>query len=304
MFDLSEEVVRQVIFGMENQNHVYLLDTAEGRVVRSESTDEPVDLDRFYPDARYYPVPEWKSADGFNMMQGFVGELHDPQLRRDLSDILLSGKRVFRRFKDRLSENPEAQRRYYAFKFLEMRAVVAEWYNAIREIHGLDALELGSDEEIGDLVLTDIVIERPRPLPATMLEELDRQAFYEALSDADPEVTRFLYRRRIARLPAISHSRSVVLVASNPIGDLCGFLWVVDDRIENGTYLKTIEQLYVLSEYRRLGIAGALLDRFDKDEVVGNRATTVARVVGEADHRMEMFRRRGFAFLESSFVRS
>ena len=306
MFELTDDIVRQVIFGMENQNHRYVLDVEEGRVLRADSIDPSLDpasfgTDVLDPAARYHELPPWTSADGFNLMQAFLAELPNPQLRQELNDILRSGKRVFRRFKDRLSEYPDAQRRYHVFKFLEMRGVVAEWYNTLRELRGLDTLELGFEDEIGDLILTDVVIEKPDPVPATMLEELDRQAFYESLGALPADLARFLYRRRAARLPGFNDARSTVLTVYNPIGDLCGFLWAVQDLLESGKRLTTIEQLYVLPDYRRLGMAEALLDRFSENHGDDKAGYVLVRIYGSSDFRIDSLARRGFRTVSAEY---
>lgn len=304
VFDLSDEIVRQVIFCMENQNRRYLLDVEEGRVVRADTLEIAVEQEIIDPQARYQDLPPWKSSDGFNLMQRFLAELPNPQLRGDLNEILISGKRVFRRFKDRLAEHPDAQKRYFVFKYLEMRSIVAEWYNSIRELRGLDTLEIGFEDEIGDLILTDVVIEVPIPVPTAMLEKLDRQAFYESIGDGPSDVLRHLYRRRVAHMPALNEARSVVLTAHNPIGDLCGFLWAVQELLETGRHVVTIEQLYVLPDYRRLGIAEALIDRFERDYIDLRNKYLLFRVYGTTDFRSESLVRRGFRALSMEYLRN
>lgn len=304
MFELSDEMIRQVIFGMENQNHRYLLDVTTGRVVREDHLEEQIEPDLLDPEARYYVLPEWKSADGFNLMQRFLGELPNPQLRGELNEILLSGKKIFRRFKDKLAEHPDAQKRYYVFKYLEMRSIVAEWYNTLREIKGLDTLEIGFEDEIGDLILTDIVIKEPDPLSAAVFKDLDRRAFHEALGDLPSDVVHYLYRRRIDRLPGLDDARSIVFAAYNPIGDLCGFLWAVDEEdIDAGRRFVTIEQLYVLPDYRRLGIADALLDHFERGTPDHGAGYRLVRVYGEGDFRGEALVHRGFRTVSTEYLR-
>jgi GNAT superfamily N-acetyltransferase len=303
MFELSDEIVRQVIFGMENQNNRYVVDVSDGRVVREDTLDVRPERDMYDPTASYYPLPEWKSSDGFQLMQRFLTELPNPHLRSELNDILLSGKRVFRRFKDRLSEHPEAQRRYYGFKFLEMRNHVIEWYNTIREIRGLDALEIGIEDDLGDLILTDIVIESAADGEAGDLAGIDRQAFDESMSELPPDVADFVYARNRASRPAVEDPRSIVLVARNPIGDICGYLWAFREELVTERTVVTIVQLYVMSDYRRLGIAGALLDRCEQMcDRIG--AAVVLGFDGALDHRTEVLERRGYIPLGAAFVRA
>ena len=264
MFEMRDAIVRQMIFAMENQNVRYLMDMRRGVLVRPDTIPEeerPGESEVMDPEDRYQPIPQWTSADGFQLMEHFLGELHNPVIRDRLQEILVSGKRVFRRFKDAVKEHPEVEKRFYTFKFLEMRRYVFEWYNQLRELSGLEIQELGADEELDDLVLTNVSIEEVQHVPATVITELDRQAFFEAYQ-AEPEaVTRYLYRRRTARLPSPGDARSTLVAAYTPMEDLCGFVWSTTDTMDDGTRLDILNQVYVLPEYRGLGIGSYLVDR-------------------------------------------
>jgi ribosomal protein S18 acetylase RimI-like enzyme len=263
MFELRDAIVRQVIFAMENQNIRYLMEMSRGQLVRAETIPEdelPESLEVLDPEASYQPLPEWTSADGFQLMEQFVADLHNPVLRDRLQEILVSGKRVFRRFKDALKEHPDAERRFYAFKFLQMRNVVLDWHNMIRELAGLDLVELGADEELDDLVQSNVTILEPRPAPATLIMELDRQGFHEAHAGRPDAVVRYLYRRRKSRLPGPGDARSIIRAAYTPMDDLCGFVWAVTDTLDDGSTIGSLVQVYVLPEYRGLGIGTSLVE--------------------------------------------
>ena len=154
-FPLTRELIDQIMFGMENQDTDFLLDLYDQKVVRiDELPDEGQD-----DEARYIPLPEWRSVDGYNLMEKFVASLHNPIYREILRSILASGKGVFRQFKDALKERQEIERLWYRFKEREMRAHVVEWYNVLRESWGLARIGDPEDEGTEVLVLSDFALE-------------------------------------------------------------------------------------------------------------------------------------------------
>lgn len=263
MFEMREPLVRQIIFAMENQNIRYLMDTERGVLVRPESVPEaqrPVDDLGMNPGGRYQPIPSWSSADGFQLMERFVDRIQHEAERDQLQEILLSGSRVFRRFKDALKENDALAQRFYHFKYREMRALILDWYDGLRELAGLDILERGVDEELDDLWRTNVSVERAHPVPVTIILELDRMASAETHRHLPEPARSFLRQRRRTRLPGPADAHSVVLTATTPMDDLCGFAWIAREQMPNGSLVCELLQLYVLEEYRGLGIGTALLD--------------------------------------------
>ena len=261
MFELRETLIRQIIFAMENQKVRYLVDVDKGVLIREDlvPAEERPD-DHTDPEGRYQDIPGWKSADGFFLMEQFVGEIHDPVLRERLQTILVSGSRVFRRFKDTVGEVPDVQRRYYRYKYMAMRDVVVDWYNGLRELMGLEVLELGADEELQDLLLSDITVRVPDAVPLRLVQELDRTAWYE-MHDSTPKVlVDYLYEERLQRIPGPDSSAATVVGAYSPVDELVGFVWMHRTGIGGGYTLTTVNQLYVQPEYRGMGIAAALLD--------------------------------------------
>lgn len=305
MFEMRDPIVRQVIFAMENQNIRYLMDMTKGQLVRPDTIPEaerPDSTSEIDPSARYQPLPDWNSADGFQLMEQFVTELHNPIVRDQLQEILVSGKRVFRRFKDALKEYPEVERKFYSFKFLQMRNVVFEWYNSIRELRGLEILELGADEEIDDLVLTNVTIQEAHPVPATMITELDRQAFFEALSDQPAPMVRYQYKQRRSGVPAPGDARSSVVAAYTPMDDLCGFVWITRDVLDDGSPIATMVQVYVLPEYRGLGIGSTIVDH-TVTMLRRNRISTIfAHFPGSSEPIHALLERVGFRDIRRDFV--
>lgn len=305
MFELRDPLLRQIIFAMENQNIRYVIDTAKGQLVRADALPEserPEPEQVIEPTARYQSLPEWTSADGFYLMEQFVGQLHNPIVRDALQEILVSGRRVFRRFKDAIKEQPDVERRFYAFKFLEMRGIVVGWYNQLRELNGLDLVELGVDEELDDLVYSDVTIAEVDPVPATLIAELDRQAFHEAYHDLAPALVRHLYKTRVSRLPTPGDARSTVIAATTPIDELSAFVWITRDTLDDGTSIARLVQVYVLPEYRGLGIGSTIVE-FTAGYLAREKITTaLASFPGANEPIYTILERNGFTRLRTEFL--
>jgi GNAT superfamily N-acetyltransferase len=151
-FELTEALIDEILFSMEDQNGEFLLDTRENMVIADG--DEKIDWDEDAAEGRCISLPEWESSEGFRLMERFTAACKNTVVRDKLTIALDRGKGVFRAFKDALTEHPEAEQLWFAFKEREMRQVIVSWYNALREEWGLE--RIGTEpEETGDLVLED-----------------------------------------------------------------------------------------------------------------------------------------------------
>lgn len=305
MFNLSDELIRQILFAMENQNNRYVMDTELGVLTRADSLEadelpeaQPVEVDI---SRRFQPLPEWTSADGFQLMERFLAELHNPVARNQLQEILLSGKRVFRRFKDTIREYPEVEKRYYRFKYIEMRRVVHEWNAVLRELAGLDAEEVGADQELEDLVLTEINIIPLEDVPAQEIIELDSVAFFEAYAALPKELREYLYRNEHRDQGGDpDHPRSILYQARTPLEEMCGFLWGLRD--EEDRLVRELHQIYVLPEYRGLGVATSLLERFLRDAREQGVVHIISRLPGTDAPLTALMRRAEFRELRRDYL--
>ena len=149
MFELSEELISQIMFAMENQGERFVLDSHENKLVSQSSVLK-------HDDSRYYSLPAWDSVRGFRMMERFVAIQHNSELRRELRAILFSGKGVFRNFKNSLKSFPEVEKKWFAFREKEMSQHIFTWYNMLTDAWGLE--KIGDEpEENEDLVHVDFV---------------------------------------------------------------------------------------------------------------------------------------------------
>ena len=245
---LTRELADQIIFGMENQDHVFYLDLQTETVVSEPDAPQP---------DRYVELPEWKSADGYHLMERFVGSLRNPVFRERLRAVLASGRGVFRQFKEVVAEREDIERLWFSFKQTEMRRIVSDWVNDLRELWGLERLELSEDEETLPLIASDFVISECSAAQASRISVLDREAFAENFQGESETLVDLLYRHHRRALPDPHGPDSECLIAETPGADLAAVLWAVTLRGE--VTVSVVVQLLVLPEYRGLGLARALL---------------------------------------------
>ena len=266
-YELTHELIDQIIFGMENQAERVLFDSERGELVPEKELERPIDRDR------YIELPEWNSLHGYQLMERFVHTLRNPIVRESLRDALSRGKGVFRNFKNVLRERSDIERLWFSFKEREMKAVVIDWYNELRELKGFEKMnfEPKDEAEADELVLTDFEI---KPTDTTdpdiieQLRELDWRGFQEAYVHLPADYTEHLFRHAREGYTLSDRDSTFVLHAENPAGELAGFIWGVDEPADSESYAfdiySTIKQLYISRAYRGLGLSKVLLHEYLK----------------------------------------
>jgi ribosomal protein S18 acetylase RimI-like enzyme len=237
--ELTDALIDGILFSMEDQNDLFFVDTQQEVVVSGDElkSDAPAADD----ESRYIDLPEWDSSEGFRLMERFAAGFRNPVIRKQLTAALERGKGVFRAFKDTLSEHPEAEQLWYAFKEQEMKKAIHRWYNALREEWGLE--RIGAEpEETENLVMEDFHVRAPRPTDPPAAEELHCQC----LSD---------YPGLAADRPWVFPG-DLAVIAETANGDFAGY--------GSAEILETtlrIAALEIKAEYRGLGLGEALLTR-------------------------------------------
>jgi GNAT superfamily N-acetyltransferase len=152
-FELTDAIIDEILFAMEDQNGDFLFDTREGVVVDQNDDGEEA-LEDTDDMERYVSLPEWDSSAGFSLMQGFAASVKNPVLQVELNKALNRGRGVFRAFKDCLASHSEVEKLWYAYKEKAMHDIIVAWYNALRVEWGLE--KIGPEpEETDDLILED-----------------------------------------------------------------------------------------------------------------------------------------------------
>lgn len=293
MLELSRELIDQIIFGMENQDHDYLLDLETGELVDAQEQGDEAE----YSPERYEPVPGWTSVDGYNLMERFVLGLHNPIYRERLRQILASGRGVFRHFKDAVRERRDIERLWFTFKEREMRRIVGEWYNDIREARGLERLEslsLEEDLEQDALVLSDFVVTNPGRESLELLDEMDRAAFDEIHHDEPEDVRDILYREERRAVPDLLGDGSFLTVIETPAGEIAGYIHLIRENRPDRSRA-VLRRLYVRPEYRGVGLARVLLHDMLPRLVADGLADLRVTLSGSAFVLQEAFENEGFS---------
>ena len=121
-FELTSELINEIVFSMEDQNEFYLLDSCGPVLLKKKEVPDPVS-------DRYYSLPVWDSISGFKLMEQFVTVLKNELVADKLRNILSAGKGVFRNFKNVLKEYPEIEKQWFSFKEQKMKQIILSWYN-------------------------------------------------------------------------------------------------------------------------------------------------------------------------------
>lgn len=255
-FELTEALLDDIIFSMEDQEGEYFIDCQDGVVINNEeswdlSREEPSEAD----EGRFISLPHWDSSSGFRLMERFAASFRNPLIRDELSSALNQGRGVFRAFKNVLSLHPEAEKLWFSYKEREMKWDVIRWYNGLREEWGMEKIGL-EPEETEDLVLEDFRFREFREEDQSAVDELHRFCTEESAET-------FLPNGYCAKADA--GNGDPFFVAESGHGDFAGYISAC--REGDKLYINALE---VKAEYRGLGIGKALLDLIlEKTETSG-----------------------------------
>ena len=268
-FELTEALLDDILFSMEDQEGDFLLDTMEGVVTGGKDGPELSDegLNDVKDSIRYIPLPEWDSSSGFRLMERFVAGMRNHLVREQLGLSLSQGRGVFRAFKNTLARYPEAEKLWFQFKEKEMKREIIKWYNGLREEWGLKEIGL-EPEETDDLVLEDFIfrpiqnenISKVEELHCQCLEEFTKTLSESGFSGKGISAAGIVKEATTAETIASDDPSSLfkkAMIAESSGGELAGYI----SGEKNETVL-IIKRLEVKSEFRGLGIGETLLVKF------------------------------------------
>ncbi len=252
-FDLTPELLNQIIHAMEDQNLDYFFDVSEGSLRDAAQVADP-------EAPELVPIPEWEPSDGFELMESFVAGLANPEWQDRLREALAGGRGAFKRFKALAKQNHHIMAAWRRYKRGRMQRRVYDWYNDLRDSWGLNPVEPEeSSEERQALLFEDF------SLRSTNLSAY-RGAIRELLGAAHRE----LYRKLPAALAEALYEEPSWLspaptdlptpegfVALDPENELAGVIW----GRRRGALLELTEVL-VRPVYRGIGLGGLLFDRW------------------------------------------
>lgn len=250
VFELSEQLQSDILYAMENQKETWVIDAQLGAVVPETSACAD-------SCGRYYTLPEWKSEHGYRVMQQFAYSLHNPAVRSILHEILLSGKGVFRSFKDALKPYPEFERLWTRYKRRSMTAAVNTWYNELRSSWGLE--RIGEEpEDTQELLLDDFIFSCiPAETDAPFYADMLRVHRSELAKLFRPHMCSVILDMEAARQQSASRT-AVTLTAESLEHAPAGYISAV---LQENTQSARIASLFVFPIFRGMGIGSALLSR-------------------------------------------
>ncbi|MCI6258399.1 MAG: UPF0158 family protein [Treponema sp.] len=289
-FDLTESIKDSILNAMDDQTSDLVFDSKSRSVVESDQNTTN--------NEQYIDLPKWTSADGFKIRQDFVSCLHAPLAKDELQQILHSGRGVFRNFKSCLKQYPEIEKKWHLFKRRKMLLKVNEWYNALRELWGLEALE-AEPEDFEDLVQNDFIFrgydsakDKESVLHYANVEEVCIDENLEEVSAA----IKFLWERQF-----LSQDSDFGLVSKTFSDDFAGCI-TFQACTSSSTKAVVLSAFFVLKNFRGLGIGRMLLSQ--SLELLRKRKiqwVIIANVI-IPDSMIPLLNRSGFKKIGSGYI--
>ncbi len=256
-FELTTELIDQIIFCMENQHEIFSIDCVSGECIPSESIASD------NSGANSVPLPEWKPADGFMIMEKFIFQLHNPLYKEELRSVMNLGRGVFKNFKSIVKKYEPLKKRWYNFKDRYMKKLVIEWYKTHNETWYLN--KIGTETlETEDLILSDFTFSSSYAGKDSLLVQVERAFTQEIFAD-DPLLGRYILKT--LETSENDPSTELLTVCANALdgsfsGIIRGIVWnsSLDNNVTGGILL-VVDILYVEPGYRGFGLSKMLLEK-------------------------------------------
>ncbi|MBD5442274.1 MAG: GNAT family N-acetyltransferase [Treponema sp.] len=253
VFHLTDELIDTISDALENQEKHFVVDAEKEELIESSLVN--VDDDRFYV------LPEWNSANGFELRQKFVSNLHSPIAQKNLHDSLHSGRGAFKNFKNELKKYPQVEKLWCRFRQEQMHNFIFCWYNELREVWGLEKLEAESDfEDTEHLVEDDFTFEHYN----TDLGQEIALTFSSAQGDFDNNWPQEicgtiieLWQKQFLQSNTVLQTGFICRSLSNEFAG-CITVTPVSKRTESVVFLSSF---FVPEKFRGLGIGTKLLEK-------------------------------------------
>ena len=249
---LSEQLIEQIVFAMEDQVTEHFIDTEKKEL----TTKELIDPNEFEmnPD-RYIPIPDWTPADGFRTMRDFVSDLQNELYKEQLWEALHSGKGVFRKFKDIVQTSTALEKMWYDYKEGELRRTLYKWYGIEQEASKYSHLSEGELETSSHNILKeDFLIFSDPTNYITEITELKE----EFLEEQRQQSNNYHNIELIQKMSEQSRDDHYLLLATSE-DDLVGWLTY---RIGNKEEAH-ITYYYIKEEFRGLSLMRFLIEMLE-----------------------------------------
>ena len=277
MPDLTEDLLGSIIFAMEDQVSDYYLDLKDGNLISEEEMrylDEDEEHEEPLDENRFIPIPDWEPSDGFHLMEMFANRVRNPLYRERLLSCLNSGKGVFRKFKDALSELPVLERKWFSFKDEQLKRVVITWYREQEGALGLLNLKEEVEDLTEEILLEDFTFETHEGYPTSEMDSFVQLILEEMENgrEQDAIASLLLGRRFENEMPEhyqLARSQDGSLAA------LLAYIPLTDALVE-------VPFFAVKQECRGLGLFRLLFDSFSRQMARFHYRTIIVNLAGSS----------------------
>ncbi len=296
-FELTEELVDEIIFCMEDQNTEYVINSVTGDIAPLDSLSPGEQSDESFID-----LPEWRSSDGFIMMEKFISSLHNPLYKEELRSVLSVGKGVFRNFKSIIKKYEPLKKRWYTFKDRYMKDLVLNWYGVSREAWRYE--KMGKEGlETENLILSDFTFSADCSRHEQERAEAERKLIEEIFGRESLPGQYQL--EEIRRLREDSGARILMICAETLTGSFAGIMWgALWSPPEGARTMLLVKILYVDPAFRGLGLGKTLIDKFIRNAEEASIDTVYFEVPEDLSFIRNMLEKEGYQPLARIYSRT
>lgn len=294
---LSDELVYQIIFCMEDQANEYLFDLKRGEIEQRDQIDAEAlkgEKDRFAE------LPPWQPADGFRIMEKFVATLRNPIFRERLRESLSQGRGVFRKFKNVLKEEPAIERLWFYFKEKEIKRDIYGWYERLSDAVRLERLG-EPDEDTSELILSDFVVSEDFHAYVDHIREIGEHQLKREFSSVTPPLNELLLQEYQSTWDQFTEDWLMIFVES-PSGEFAGFIGAEPIYPLEDSLVYFVKHLYVEPKFRGLGVFKLLTDILCQRAYENGAEQVVVQVSGQAALLSHPLERRGFHIIAERYA--
>ena len=271
---LSEELLDSIIFAMEDQVTFHYIDLKDGTVLQEEEKSYIMDEDEDVSDDRFLPIPDWTPSDGFRLMEKFTAKVRNQSLQQQLYEVLQSGKGVFRKFKDVLSQEPIIERKWFSFKDEQLKRVVVSWYRKQEGALDLEHLPEEYEEFFEDILLEDFTYDMYEGPATDEIDEIIHATLHEMSEGSEEDkIGSLLLTRRLE-----SEQPEHYLLARANDGTLAAILIYTPLTEE----VVQVPFFTVAKQYRGMGLFRLLFDAFSRQMARFHYKKMIVNLAGES----------------------